>query len=609
MKKLTTLFFLIIFSAAANSQTIYVNSDITSNTTWNSSTVDTVRITADINITSGDTLKIIGGVKIIFDQLKTLSVAGTIIANGSLGDTIHFGVSDTTGFSDFRYNPFGGWGGIRSINGKMLFSFCDFSYAKYAIPSDTSFNGELNMTTAYRAGGAIYASNATLSLTNCVIRNCYAYGGSALQCENGCRTSITASKFANNESWNLGTVALLNSGLNRINITDNDFLYNTTLGGGGLFLFLGDSLFVDNCRFYHNKAHRPYSFQVNPNGGVNGAALYLRGFDFSNNLDITISHCDMKYGEADNNGGAIYSAGNVEADIIDNTLSFNSASQNNGGAIFMTADGNFYTTDYHIIRNKITNNSASFGGGIGYYNAATPIFTLEIINNLIANNYSSYDSPGTYGGGGGGGIRLVAGNDSVKILNNTIVNNFSNYMSGGIYILYPRGSNIISGNLIWGNQAQNLYANCESSQIGFFGDLTTTTLDAINYNLIQYGIDSIAILDYTAFQYYSSATYPGIYANNIDQLPNLYAPTSNSNLSQNALLADFSLHGWSPAVNAGNPATSSSQPFMNLDLSLNPRFYAGSSSVIDIGCYEYQGEPTLVSISELSNASNYRGVI
>jgi len=64
--------------------------------------------------------------------------------------------------------------------------------------------------------------------------------------------------------------------------------------------------------------------------------------------------------------------------------------------------------------------------------------------------------------------------------------------------------------------------------------------------------------------------------------------------------SDYTLTNISPAINAGDPATDLSMfpggPDNPVDLAGNPRVFAGEADIIDMGAYEFQGEPD-VSVS------------
>ncbi|MFN8357666.1 MAG: T9SS type A sorting domain-containing protein [Spirosomataceae bacterium] len=170
-------------------------------------------------------------------------------------------------------------------------------------------------------------------------------------------------------------------------------------------------------------------------------------------------------------------------------------------------------------------NNASLGGG-GVYNDQGGHITIT--NCLFANN--------TGGGGSFGGGLYNAGNTTVTVTNCTFYEN----TAGSFGALFSSNAPATLKNcIIWGN----------SSGIG-----TTANITATN-SIIQGGF------------------------------------TGAGNLNANPIFVDanggnFRLQACSPAVNAGDPATTSAT-VGNVDLAGNPRFF--NSGTVDIGAYEYQG--------------------
>jgi len=102
---------------------------------------DTILVTGDIIIPDGVTLTISPGALVLFDGHFKIDVKGTLLAVGSMTDTIFFRVKDTDGFSNFE-SADGSWDGIYFDNGptgangamndndSSLIIYCCLSYAK-----------------------------------------------------------------------------------------------------------------------------------------------------------------------------------------------------------------------------------------------------------------------------------------------------------------------------------------------------------------------------------------------------------------------------------------------------------------------------------------------
>jgi len=112
-------------------QQFEVSGHISESTTWEA---DTVFVVGDVWIDNNVILTIPAGTRIEFQDNYFISVQGTILAEGTESDVIHFTVSDTTGFS-IPYLPDGGWGGlifadVAEDNETSILSYCRFEYAK-----------------------------------------------------------------------------------------------------------------------------------------------------------------------------------------------------------------------------------------------------------------------------------------------------------------------------------------------------------------------------------------------------------------------------------------------------------------------------------------------
>lgn len=204
----------------------------------------------------------------------------------------------------------------------------------------------------------------------------------------------------------------------------------------------------------------------------------------------------------------------------------------------------------------IRHNYVKYSGALVVYNSQS-----VIKNNYIINNNCNWSGDGICLGGNvkiknnvisnynGWGISILAG--SPEIVNNTIC-----YNGGGIYC---RSESVpsIKNSIIWGNSNYQMYMNEENMNT------------EIEYCNIQGGLDNIP----------NNSTI-SVYENNIDMEP----------CFANPLLLDYRLTNNSSCINRGTPDTTG----LNLppvDLSGNPRIFDGNIDIIDIGAYEFQGEP------------------
>jgi len=314
-----------------------------------------------------------------------------------------------------------------------------------------------------------------------------------------------------------------------------------------------------------------------------GGAIYIKNYS-----KVLISDCLISHNRSNNDGGGIYSRGES---VIKNTIILYNYAKEYGGGVAFGYPGP--TVKNSIICYNIADDGG--GGGIECYGSSSP----DILNSIITNN-SSYLR--------GGGIRcawassptiincVISNNDldgiysyesDPMILNTTIVNN-KNY---GIYLYEDtmplkknavidgqennynlnnkilRSSNIYN-TILWGNSSNEVYVSS--------GDYLEPDF---YYCDIKGGINGI-----------TGNSYVGDYENNIDVEPMFVSPSVGAGIEFDGLNADWSLQSSSICINHGIPDTTGLN-IPDVDLAGNPRIYNGNLPIIDIGAYEYQGEP------------------
>ena len=173
MKKLLTL---LLLSAAfvMNAQIVQVSGNQTG--TWSGE----IHIIDEVVVPNDDTLTISAGATVIADGYFGITVLGSFFAMGEENARISFTVADTTGYSDYENPVAGGWEGIHfSKPDNVKLFYCDFSYGKTKLNGDGGamriFYGKrfdvdnctFHHNTMRKRGGAIYAENSTLNISNC----------------------------------------------------------------------------------------------------------------------------------------------------------------------------------------------------------------------------------------------------------------------------------------------------------------------------------------------------------------------------------------------------------------------------------------------------------
>lgn len=330
-------------------------------------------------------------------------------------------------------------------------------------------------------------------------------------------------------------------------VISNSSILNCTVGdGAGGGIYCGDSNpVIMNNRIMNNTARTR-------GGGIycNGSSIISNNI-ISNNAVVgggggigvdgasVISNNIITYNTA-NSGGGIFSTNSPT--ILNNIIS-NNTSENRGGGV------SFEGGNEVITNSIISNNKASSGAGVFCINNVT------ISNSIISNNTASSF---------GGGIHCYMGD--ATIINSTITYN-SSEKGGGLYC--SSGSNpTLRNSILWGNTS-----NISGAQVFLVDEGSDPKF---NYCDVQGGK--------AAFET-NGNFYLGTYQNNIDADPLFIAPSSGSGTGFNGAIADWSLQTGSPCINKGDP----NGTYPATDLKGNPRV---SSSIIDIGAYEYQGTLT-----------------
>ena len=185
-----------------------------------------------------------------------------------------------------------------------------------------------------------------------------------------------------------------------------------------------------------------------------------------------------------------------------------------------------------ISNNLFTLNKARFGGALYLFQSSA-----VITNNIITNNTCTNHT---------GGISVSGEDEDALIINNTICHN----NSGNRGAVNIHDNVTLINNILWHNQGNQI-----------------TGVDNYNtllYNNIENGLPN----------------YPNYYETNLDFDPFFVGEN------------DYHLNPISSCINRGIPDTTGLN-LIGLDFDGNPRIFDGENPRIDIGAYEYQGEPIL----------------
>ena len=260
-------------------------------------------------------------------------------------------------------------------------------------------------------GGAIYASGATVNITNCTFKgNEAAYGGGAIYArkegstasditisggtiggdtdedknkvtsqwqfgggilvETGCTLTLNSVRIIGNEAWRAGGVRANTSTVNMTNCTikNNKTTGDDDSGGGGVYTFMG-TLTMTGCTITGNKAD------------TNGGGLNVEG------TTTNITNCTFT-GNTAKNGGGIYTKkeGDTPPNVTisggtiggtgstDANKATGTGSDGNGGGIYVGADCKVTLQNNGSTGCTIAGNTAQRGGGV-YVNGDT--FTMS----------------------------------------------------------------------------------------------------------------------------------------------------------------------------------------------------------------------------------------
>ena len=247
---------------------------ITTNTNW---CLDTVFVVGNVKLSNAKTLSICPGTVIKFLGHHKINVQGTLIADGTLQDSISFLPDDIiTGWHGIRFSN------TSSLNDSSIFNYCNFKYGK-AINDSTN---------SYGSGGAIYVEQFD-------------------------KIRINNSTFANNDAaTNGGAIYLGNS---NIVITKSSFTSNTARDAGAIIVS-GSTPILDRLTFTNNI--------VNKEWYSSGGALYFGGYQTL----AVVSNCLISNNTANANGGGIYMWA-CSPTIINTSIVNNNAINEYGGGI------------------------------------------------------------------------------------------------------------------------------------------------------------------------------------------------------------------------------------------------------------------------------------
>jgi len=379
-KRFTSFCLFLLASFLCHAQNINVSGNISSNTVWNSVSIDTVKVIGNLTLDDGVSLNILPGIVVDFTDAYYFAIEGNLFAVGNATDSIQFLTSDTTGYSTNNHH---GWSGLRFHN-----QFNDSSRLEYVSIQYGKADGFFPLANANYGGGIYLYQSNKVYISHVSVRNNFAYelGGGVYSFKSHPTTvldnAISHSSFENNTALNAGGAFY----------TDNDFtlafdscafMNNTVVGnlapssGGAIASSSpvdGDHPKISNCRFGYNSA--PVGL---------GGALYLFYAGEAQMVSNSIFHNNTA-----SNGGAIYSSYRIK---VHNSILVNNEAVSLGGALYCAYPTNFNAT----LKNCVVANNSAYGAGglfavntIGfgsqYFIPTKTIFYNNVSTNVNYNN-------------------------------------------------------------------------------------------------------------------------------------------------------------------------------------------------------------------------------
>lgn len=472
-------------------------------------------------------------------------------------------------------------------------------------------------------GGAIYAENSSLFITNSTFQNNQAteHGG-AIFAINNSNTDLVINIESSNFNNNLGAygggiyAAKNTTGEFTLNITDTDFESNKITssiadGSGGALYLDNINTHVTNSNFHNNISLNPSSKA----GGIVQSAgkFYIKNSHFSENgtndsngsnsggggaIYVTPNDDPTTYIEIDNShfesnrskiGGAILFEGsmgntNYGTYLIKNSKFIANRSYVEAGAI----RNNFFTGK--IINSEFRGNSSGGAAGAVCFNSPKDNY---VINSLFSGNYLKYEYYSGQNTGTPSGFAIHKHqNGSLWIVNSTITGNSGTLPS---WVNYPKGAVAISGSrnyiinsIIYDNLNGNKYSIHNMEVTGEYAGHDVDT-EILVYNSIIESGRTPHNNSTTTFHVTNDDFSSG---NSFSENPQFVNPipwnsSGNNNDDYSFVGGDYTLLPTSPAINRGDNANYPSE-MSDTDLMDHIRIHDGR---IDIGAYEYGAQP------------------
>ncbi|HET7063724.1 MAG TPA: right-handed parallel beta-helix repeat-containing protein [Rudaea sp.] len=305
-------------------------------------------------------------------------------------------------------------------------------------------------------GGAIYASNVSLTVQDSVLDYNTAQEGGAICAHSGnavaSASKLTRATVTKNNATGLGAGIAVLGGAS-LQISASTISANTSIGSAGAYLKDVGAVSVDTSQITGNHATV-----------ISGGGLLIDHYA-GGLTNVTVSNSGISGNVAGTNGGGV-ALFNVSAVLTGDTISGNSA-DSGGGVFVQDTTFPYAVTEITLQQSSVSGNTAArFGGGIDVRRT----YGFSVDRSLISAN-SVYDPAA-----GGGGIAIEYAKNPTYVTNSTIYGNYAYNNGGGVGIFSSSGQTQFGGDTITNNFTFNYGSN------GILGAGSTNLYDSVVAN-------------------------------------------------------------------------------------------------------------------------------
>ncbi len=385
-----------------------------------SSTYATIQAAIDA-ASSGDTVEIVAGT--FTECIDTSGIDLTLIGAGASSTTID-GASACTS-------------AVSIVAGETVsledLSVANSGYRAIEVDSSTAAlvgisvhdAGTTSTTTLPKGGGALYASDAVVSIESSSFSTNQGDRGGAIFAT-ASTLDIADTSFSDNEAYTAGGAVHAEQGsaltLDGVSF-DGDLASSSGAYGGAVHVSTSTSFSASDVSFSDHSA-------------VYGGAIALR----TNLTDTSLSDCTVEGSTASHGGGLLIESTLATTTIEDCTFSGNTASSWEGGGVFASPQASLEVTG-----STFSDNTAGAGGGA--------IYTGNSVD-LVVSDSTFTDNTVPLNKGGGILASPASSTTDITVTDSTFSGNSVATFGGAIYV-YDAGDIVFTGNISIENSGMN----------------------------------------------------------------------------------------------------------------------------------------------------------